>query len=166
MIRTYQIFLLLSLTLASCASLEPQKLANSNDKEPEWVNSNEVTFIKDNKLYAKGVAEAKQHARSSALFRVSDSNAKRLIFQKIQANNEYQLNGSESGVDGIGSYELNINERSKLSLSNIEVNERYWKVIETFNEDGEEELIKVAYSLVSIDLKTMRKSIKELKNAQ
>lgn len=156
----------IGLFTTSCSSLEPMKLANSNDTEPEWVNSNQVTFQKDNKLFAIGQAEAQPHARPSALYRVSDANAKSLIFQKIKSENEYNLSGNESGVESTGSYDFNFNEKSKLSLSNIEINERYWKVVKITDEDGEEKLRKIAYSLVSLDLKTIKSKTKELANAQ
>src|SRR3990167_2178081 len=131
--------LIISLILTSCASVSEKTVSTMDEQDrPEWATQSKAVTIKDGKMIILGFQELDADAKISAAFRLSD-NSSRSEFSKILKTEFSSIlqNLEEGTTDSCSLSRFYSSEVSKSILSEMQITERYWEKVKSFDQDGE-----------------------------
>ena len=160
--KSFLIMILVSL-LHSCSSLNDKTIAKMDDEpRPKWANHLKAIQLKDGKMQILGFNELDVTARISAAFRLSDNSARSELSKLIQTQFSSILQSLEEGVEDNGNLTRNYSsEVSKNLLRELQITQRYWEKVQTFNQDGETAYKLRVYSLAEIPEAKFKKLLQE-----
>jgi hypothetical protein len=155
--------LLVLFLLTSCASMKDTVVSSMEDQErPKWATLSQTITTKKGKIYVVGFTEGLASDRVSALFRVSDNNARFEISREISNQMNYIYQNLEEGVQEGGQLSRFYGtEVSKYLAHGIRQEKRYWEKVRTIDENGDPVIKLRLYSLISMRESDLKKAIRE-----
>lgn len=171
---TFFVFLVLAtgLGVGGCASAPKgntvveadQVLGRSDERKerPDWVTETVSVREKGSKIQFYGVVEVPGDSRAQAAFKMSDAAARGQVANKVETNVLKLVESSESGLKMEDqSLKLLIHEMSQVSLTNVDIKDRYWEKVRRTASDGVASVVMKSFSLIEIEKADLQKLMLE-----
>lgn len=166
----YLELLIIMVSLVSCGSADYSNYKDviisrmdQMEERPKWATMDQSSFEKDRKIYFTGYSEAGAGARTSIMFKISDSNARVNISKTVNVFVSNMFQNSTEGEDGDSNFIRNYTEEeTKSLLNNIKIERRYWEKVKTIDNSGDEVFRLRCYSLASIEKEKLRRLISQV----
>ena len=145
---------------------EDQVIGRSDGRSsrPDWVTETVSVRQNGSKIQFIGVAEVPADSRTQAAFKMSDSAARGNIANKVETNITKIVENAESGMNMEDqSLKSLIHEMSQVSLSNVDVRDRYWEKVERTSSSGNDSAVMKSFSLIEMDKEELLKLILDKK---
>ena len=157
-----KIFVVFLFLLSSCSNFSEKVIARSDNlsKRPKWVKDSKVFSEDKEYIYITGSSKLNSNnANINMGYRIAENNAKIQISSAIEQKLNYIFQNAEEGTN-IEQNQVKFvsGEASKLKVSGIYVNDRYWeKVLSKSNDDSN--IYYNIYSRIKISKENLKKAI-------
>lgn len=133
-----------------------------DEPRPAWASQAKALQIKDEKVQIIGFQEVDASAKISSAFRLSDNSARVELSKLVETQFSTIFQNLEEGLEDLGGLTRNYSsEVSKNVLRDLQITQRYWEKVETFNSQGEKTYRLRIYSLAEISESKLKKLIRD-----